>query len=62
MCLLIGLKYSKLVYNFFLEKKQLNLPRAALDLAWVSKVEVIPNNTAPKSYFPLFVNNYYSDP
>ena len=34
----------------------------ALDLAWVEKGEVIPNNKAPKSYRPLFVENYYSDP
>ena len=26
------------------------------------KGEVVPDNTAPKSYLPLFVENYYSDP
>ena len=29
----------------------------ALDLAWVEKGEVISDNTAPKSYLPLFVEN-----
>ena len=34
----------------------------ALDLARVKKGEVIPDNMAPKSYLPLFVENYYWDP
>ena len=42
--------------NLFLRKKS-NRPRAALDLAKVEKGEVIPDNTAPKSYLPLFVKN-----
>ena len=29
-----------------------------LILARVEKAEVIPDNTAPKSYFPLLVENY----
>ena len=28
----------------------------------MEKGEVIPDNTAPKSYHPIFVKNYYSDP
>ena len=28
----------------------------------MEKEEVIPDNTAPKSYLPLFVENYYWDP
>ena len=32
---------------------------AALDLARVEKGEVISDDTAPKSYLPLFVENYY---
>ena len=30
-----------------------------LDSARVEKGEVISDNTVPKSYFPLFVENYY---
>ena len=30
----------------------------ALDLARLEKEEVILDNTAPKSYLPLFVDNY----
>ena len=36
-----------------------NRPRATLDMARVEKGEVIPDNTAPKSYLQLFVENYY---
>ena len=31
----------------------------ALDFARVEKAEVISDNTATKSYLPLFVENYY---
>ena len=30
-----------------------------LNSARVEKIEVTPDNTAPKSYLPLFVENYY---
>ena len=50
-----------LLLSKFISKKKSSWPRAALDLAWVEKGEVIPDNTAPKSYLPLFVENYYSD-
>ena len=33
-----------------------------LELARVEKGEVILDNTAPKRYLPLFIENYYWDP
>ena len=49
------------VYKF-IPNKNSNQPRAALDLARVEKGEVIPYNTAPKSYLQLFGENYYWAP
>ena len=46
----------------FISSKKSNRPRAALDLARVEKEEVIPDNTAPKSHFALFVEDYYWAP
>ena len=45
----------------FISKKKSNRPRAALDLVRMEKGEVIPDNTAPKGFLPLFVENYYCD-
>ena len=59
MSVFTELSFDKPNYkNLFLRKKS-NRPRAELDLARVEKGEVIPDNTAPKSYFPLIVENYY---
>ena len=44
--------------NLFQRRKKTSWPRAALDLIWVEKGEVILDYTAPKSYLPLFVENY----
>ena len=48
----------RLYKNLFLRKKS-SWPRATLDLAWVEKGEIIPDRATPKSYLPLFVENYY---
>ena len=44
--------------DLFLIKKQTDL-EWHLILAQVEKVEIIPDNTAPKSYLPLLAENYY---
>ena len=44
--------------NLFLTKKQTD-HMSHLNLARVEKAEVIPDNTAPKIYLPLFIENYY---
>ena len=46
-------------YKNLFQRKKSNRPRAALDLARVEKGEVLPDSTAPKYYFPLFVKIYY---
>ena len=44
--------------NLFLTKKQTDHVWH-LNLAWVQKGEVTPDNMAPKNYLPLSVENYY---
>ena len=53
--------YIYIYYKKLFLRKKSNRPRAALDLAIVEKGEVIPDNTAPNSYLPLFVKNYHVD-
>ena len=43
----------------FISNKESNRQCVALQLTRVKTGEVIPDNTAPKSYLPLFVENYY---
>ena len=45
-----------------ISKRKSNRPRAALGLTRVEKGEVIIDNTVPKGYLPLFVENNFWDP
>ena len=56
---ILSTKLTKLIYrNLFLTKKQTDYAWHLI-LARVEKAAVIPDNTVPKSYLPLFVENYY---
>ena len=52
----------KTPYKKNISNKESNRPRAAFDLTRMEKGEVISDNTASKSYLPLFVENYYWAP